>query len=57
MKNIDKIRQMDADELAFVLMCPYEGQEKIDRDADCSSGKCIKCVKDWLGKEAKNDDV
>ena len=53
MKNIDKIRQMTADELAeFIFGCEYCIYDaSLD---DClSHGKCIKGHKQWLEQEVE----
>ena len=48
MKNHEKIRNMSIEELADVIMCPYDG----DPIMKCPDGfTCTKCVYEWLQKE------
>ena len=39
--NADRIRSLSDEELAAVVMCPYN-------ECDRSDGKCYKCLLDWL---------
>lgn len=51
MTNFEKIKQMDINELAFVIMCPY------DNDGSClQKESCIDCCKKWLEKEVQEDE-
>ena len=56
MKNIDKVKAMDIEELAFILMCPYQFEEGAKIPESCAQfgGNigCIECVKEWLEREA-----
>ena len=48
----DKIREMDDEELAVVIMCPHDGDEdscKVSPDAQT----CIKCCLEWLREPAE----
>lgn len=48
MTNYEKIKQMSVEEMAFMLMCPY------DADPDkCNKINCIKCTKQWLESEVE----
>lgn len=51
MKNIDRIKNMTAEELAKFLPCPY--------DCDCIDHEfgCIDCVTEWLEEEMKCKDI
>lgn len=58
MTNREKIKQMNDDDLSFILMCPYDttGEEIMPCATDetlPSQKKCCDCIKEWLGKEAK----
>lgn len=62
MNNIDRIKQMDADELATCLMCPYELLDAATMPCiekgnvgHTTQAFCKSCVKEWLMKEANND--
>ena len=48
MTNADKVRDMGDEELAFILMCPYQ----VDPDI-CNKKNCFTCVLEWLKKEVK----
>lgn len=51
MTNYEKIKQMSIDEMAYSIMCPY------DTDPDmCGKNDCIKCTKEWLEEEAKENE-
>ena len=46
----DKIRAMSDEELAKIIMCPYD-------EYNCYSDKnCIVCSMEWLRKPAEEDD-
>ena len=55
--NGDKIRSMTNEELAVIIMCPYDGEPL--KSLPCASQelmtseKCIACSKAWLSREAK----
>ena len=60
MTNREKIKQMSDDDLSFILMCPYDTTGEPEEIMPCvndeampSQKKCCDCIKDWLGKEAK----
>ena len=54
--NADRIREMSNEELAFVLMCPYD---TVGEQADImpcvkyrsNPSRCMQCMKEWLEKE------
>lgn len=50
MTNLEKVRNMDIDDLAFVLMCPFFKEP----DEACGNN-CMDCVRDWLRREAEDD--
>ena len=49
--NADRIRNMTDEELAIIIMCPYDGT----KDGDCfmKGRNCIQCCKEWLQAEVK----
>lgn len=62
MTNGDKVRKMTDDELAFILMCPYDTVGAEDEVMPCvkdgtqlmvGPNECHKCSVEWLGREAK----
>lgn len=57
MKNIDKIRKLNNEELAFIIMCPNEFDDLFDEDKkaceQCKYSNCKECIKDWLNEEYK----
>ena len=59
--NADRIREMSNEELAFVLMCPYDtaGEPadimpcvKDGSNMNASPKRCMQCTKEWLEKES-----
>ena len=44
--NADAIRNMTDEELAIIIMCPYDGT----KEGDCfmEGRNCIQCCKEWL---------
>lgn len=60
MTNKEKILQMNDDDLAMVLMCPYDTVGEPENVMPCVVGdilptnkNCHQCVKDWLRRKAK----
>ena len=60
MTNADKIREMSNEDLAFILMCPYEtvGNEKdimpcLNSVELPTTERCHKCIVEWLEKESE----
>lgn len=61
MTNGDKIRQMSDDELAFILMCPYDTTGEAINIMPCvkeggiqelvTVEKCQECMKAWIARE------
>ena len=53
--NADRIREMDDEALAGIIMCPYDGEIKDCRDepfpADMKT--CIECSMKWLREPAE----
>lgn len=49
--NADRIRNMTDEELAIVIMCPYDGT----KNADCfmEGRNCIQCCMEWLQADVK----
>jgi hypothetical protein len=43
----DKIREMDDEELAVVIMCPHDGDEDSCKGSP-DTQTCIKCCLEWL---------
>ena len=54
MNNGDKIRKMSNEDLAMVLMCPFESMEDVEMECDLTTSienkkqHCYDCVKRWL---------
>lgn len=47
--NADKIREMSIEELAEIIMCPYDSEPEY-----CvGPGNCMGCCKKWLESEAE----
>ena len=46
--NADRIRAMSDEELAKVIMCPYDS----DPDICCTKGTCLDCCMKWLKQPA-----
>lgn len=58
MTNGDKIRQMTDEELAEILMCPYDDcgkmLENCEKFKDVNRARrCQECSKAWLKREAE----
>ena len=54
--NADRIRQMTDEELAQIIMCPYEnmsGECMCEKDTRTN---CIECCLEWLRKEVEEKD-
>ena len=51
MKNIDKIKQMSASQLALIIMCPKEYDENFKRS--CKVSDCYNCALKYLNDEVK----
>ena len=49
--NLDKLKKMDAGEMAVYVMCPYGGDEDDCKDFS-GGGTCNNCTAEWLMKEA-----
>lgn len=50
LSRADRIRDMSDEELAVVIMCPYDSDPNI-----CGSNNCIKCCVDWLRQSAEGE--
>ena len=48
----DKIREMDDEELAVVIMCPHDGDEDSCKGSP-DAQTCIKCCLEWLREPAE----
>ena len=46
MTNYERIKQMSIDEMAYLIMCPYNTEADL-----CNKNDCIGCTKEWLMKE------
>lgn len=44
--NAERIRMMSDEELAAIVMCPYDGLT----DEYCEKVDCVKCCLEWLKK-------
>ncbi|SFF68747.1 hypothetical protein SAMN04487885_106160 [Clostridium cadaveris] len=53
MKNKDKIKKINSDGLAFILMCPGEFDNSFNsKNAEtCKKTNCTECIKEWLENE------
>lgn len=50
--NADQIRAMSDEELAVVIMCPYDTEPEL-----CNRpGDCLGCCLEWLRQTAKEDN-
>lgn len=49
--HADKIREMDDEELAFIIMCPRDDGNKCTNCGDVIT--CIACCLDWLRESAE----
>ena len=55
--NADRIRNMTDEELALVIMCPYDNLPgECTCEEDDSRANCIKCCLEWLQAEVKEGD-
>lgn len=45
--NADRIREMNIDELAGIIMCPYD----VEPEHCVGPGNCMGCCKKWLESE------
>ena len=52
MTNADRIRAMSDEELAAIIMCPIQFDEK----AECIEGNCFQCSLKWLQQPAREED-
>lgn len=50
--NADRIREMDDEKLAEVIMCPHDGDEGACRGTP-DAQTCIECCLEWLHKSAE----
>ena len=52
--NADRIRNMSDEELAVIIMCPYDGT----KEGDCfmEGRNCIQCCVEWLQAEVKEGE-
>lgn len=51
MTNADRIRAMSDEELAQIIMCPYDSEP----DLCCAQGTCLDCCEKWLKQPAEVD--
>lgn len=49
MTKADRIRAMSDEELAKIIMCPYD----VDPDSCCPESTCLECCKKWLKQPAE----
>lgn len=62
--NGDRIRSMTDEELAWILMCPYDTAGESEEIMPCvrdenvqspvTAEECNKCMKEWLKKRSRN---
>lgn len=50
--HADKIREMDDEELAVAIMCPYD----LDEDSCAKRECCFDCCLNWLRESAEVDN-
>ena len=53
MTNADRIRAMSDEELAAIIMCPIQFDEK----AECIEGNCFQCSLKWLKQPSGEEDT
>lgn len=53
MTRLEQIRNMAADQLAPLLLCPYESVDKMPCAGDChvTEEQCHECIISWLKEE------
>ena len=49
MTNGDRIREMSNDELAEIIMCPYD----VEPETCFREPTCVECCDEWLAEEAE----
>ena len=55
--NADRIRNMTDEELALVIMCPYDNLPgECTCEEDDSRANCIKCCLEWLQAEVEEGE-
>lgn len=52
MTRLEQIRNMEADQLAQLLLCPYESADKMPCNGVChtTEEQCQKCMIAWLSE-------
>ena len=56
MTNGDRIRQMTDEEMAGIIMCPYDGTEVCETYKKMNEAhKCVKCAEAWLRAEHREE--
>nr|WP_308743227.1 hypothetical protein [uncultured Anaerocolumna sp.] len=57
MNNADKIRNMSDDELALMLMCPFEYDLNFKKACNGNmNNNCYECTKRWLKENCDGRD-
>ena len=51
MTNGDKIRKMTDEEMAEIIMCPYDDPKELLKNCGIFKKKCQKCTATWLRAE------
>ncbi len=49
--NFDRIKAMSVEELAKIIMCPFDGMDDLCVDTNCNM-----CCEKWLESEVQEDD-
>ena len=53
MTNAEKIRNMSIEDMAAVIMCPYDMPEPLPEM--CKEKTCMQCTIEWLQKESQKE--
>lgn len=56
MKNADRFKTMTDEELALMLMCPAEYDNRFNKSQECNCNMrndCFKCTLNWLQRDVK----
>lgn len=53
MTRLEKVREMAAEQLAPMLLCPYESADNMPCGGDClvTEEHCHECIISWLKEE------
>ena len=51
MNNLEKVKTLDSNSMAFILMCPDEFDDNFKKE--CNGNNCTECTEKWLQEEYK----